>query len=243
MDLILAHKRAMKLAELSGLSLLIQTSLATAVSEIARCAIEHGKESQLILAVDSEKGRKMLKAIIRDNGDFSAECIEAAMYAKRLVNDVVVTKSPKDFQVVLKQEVSFQGLLSDNKIQSFVEYFSSEPPISAYDELRRKNLMLQDFAEKLKESESDFKILTDSMPIMMFSATNRGLITYTNRWLRDFLSGAPSELTNASSWQAIIHPADFSAFFKDLQNAVTRQIAFNGEFRFREKIRTSMSGT
>ena len=39
MDLILAHKRAMKLCELSGFSLITQTTVATAISEIARCAI------------------------------------------------------------------------------------------------------------------------------------------------------------------------------------------------------------
>lgn len=234
MDLILAHKRAMKLCELSGLSLLVQTSLATAVSEIARCAIEFGKNSTLILGVDSEKGKKILKAIVRDPVDFSAQCIDAAVYAKRLVDDVAVVRAPKEFQVVLKQSVHFQGLLSDNKIQSFIEYFQAEPPISAYDELRRKNLLLQDFAEKLKESESDYKILTDSLPIMMFSANHRGTITYSNRWLKEFLATAPQEI-NPNAWQPVVHPADYTAFAKDLQNSITRQISFSGEYRFREK--------
>ncbi|RYF52810.1 MAG: sensor histidine kinase, partial [Cytophagaceae bacterium] len=34
MDLILSHKRAMKLAELAGLSLASQTTFATAVAEV-----------------------------------------------------------------------------------------------------------------------------------------------------------------------------------------------------------------
>lgn len=234
MDLILAHKRAMKLCELSGLSLLVQTSLATAVSEIARCAIEFGNDSTLILGVDTEKGKKILKAIVLDPVDFSAQCIDAAVYAKRLVDDVAVVRAPKEFQVVLKQSVHFQGLLSDNKIQSFIEYFQAEPPISAYDELRRKNILLQDFAEKLKESESDYKILTDSLPIMMFSANHRGSIIYSNRWLKEFLATAPQEI-NPNAWQPVVHPTDYTAFGKDLQNSITRQISFSGEYRFREK--------
>src|ERR1044071_8879386 len=88
MDLILAHKRAMKLCELTGFSLITQTSIATAVSEIARCAIDYGK---------------------------------------------------------------------------------NDPPLSAYDEIRRKNLLLQDLAEKIKDSENDYRILTDTLPLMMFS--------------------------------------------------------------------------
>ncbi len=234
MDLILAHKRAMKLCELSGLSLVIQTSLATAVSEIARCAIEYGKEATLTLAIDSEKGRKLIKAIISDREDFSPQCTEAASYAKRLVDEVNLVKNGKELQVVLKQNVGFQGLLSENKIQSFVEYFEQEPPISAYDELRRKNLLLQDFAEKLRESDSDYRILTDSLPIMMFTVSNRGTITYTNRWLKEFLGTTPSEV-NSPAWQNFIHPIDYPGFYKELNNAITRQVAFNGEYRFKEK--------
>lgn len=234
MDLILAHKRAMKLCELSGLSLLIQTSLATAVSEIARCAIEHGKNSCLILGVDVERAKKILKAVILDSSDFSDQCIDAAMYAKRLVSDVTVTRASKEFQVILKQDVNFQGLLSDNKIQSFIEYFALEPPISAYDELRRKNLLLQDFAEKLRESESEYKILTDSLPIMMFSTTNRGAVSYTNKWLKEFLGGVPLDL-QGNSWQPFIHPQEYSAFSRELSNAFVRQISYSGEYRFRER--------
>lgn len=234
MDLVLAHKRAMKLCELSGLSMVVQTSLATAVSEIARCAIEHGNNATLTLAVDSEKGKKMLKAIVSDDIDFSAQAIEAASYAKRLVDDVALVRNGKDFLVILKQNVAFQGILTENKIQSFVEYFQSEPPISAYDELRRKNLMLQEFAEKLKESEADYRILTDSLPIMMFAVNNRGMITYANKWLKEFLGTTPSDLTN-TAWQNFVHPVDYPAFYKDFSNAVTRQIPFNGEFRFREQ--------
>ena len=53
MDLILAHRRSMKLAELSGLSLPAQTTFATAVSEVSRSAIENVKNSCLILSIEN----------------------------------------------------------------------------------------------------------------------------------------------------------------------------------------------
>jgi len=233
MDLILAHKRAMKLCELSGLSLLTQTSLATAVSEVARCAIEYGQGASLILGVDLEKGRKLLKAVITTSNDISAQCTEATSYARKLVDDTEISRNGKLFQVALKQDVNFQGILTENKIQSFIDYFQAEPPISAYDELRRKNLMLQDFAEKLRESESDYRTLTDSMPTMMFSVNHRGIITYTNKWLREYLSPIPSEL-NSPVWKTIIHPADFPTFNKELQSSITLQTPFTGQYRVRE---------
>ena len=41
MDLIIVHKRTMRLAELCGLSIASQTTFATAVSEVARLAISY----------------------------------------------------------------------------------------------------------------------------------------------------------------------------------------------------------
>src|SRR6187397_3216648 len=88
MDLILAHKRAMRLSELSGLSLITQTSIATAISEIARCAIEHGKNAELRLYIDLTPQKRFLKAVILDSTDFTQRCKDAIKYAERLVTDI-----------------------------------------------------------------------------------------------------------------------------------------------------------
>jgi PAS domain S-box-containing protein len=234
MDLILAHKRAMKMCELTGFSLIVQTSTATAISEVARCAIEYGKNAILYLGIESAGAKKFLKAVICDTIDFSNRCSEACSYARRLVDDIEIIRSPKDVQIILKQQLTFSGIITDSKIESFKEYFKQEPPLSAYDELRRKNLLLQDLAEKLKESENDYRILTDTLPLMMFAVNSRGSITYTNRWLQSFLGSAPKELSN-SSWQSFIFANDYSAFSKELTNAVHKQTSFTGQYRFREK--------
>ena len=234
MDLILAHKRNMKLCELTGFSLINQTSIATAVSEIARCAIDHGKNASLLLGIESAPKRKYLKALIRDSTDFSIKCTEACSYARRLMDDIEVVRTPREIQIILKQQLSFGGTLTDAKVESFVDYFKKEPPLSAYDELKRKNLLLQDLAEKIKDSENNYRILTDSLPIMMFSVNNRGIVSYTNKWLQDFLGSIPKDLTNLT-WKTFLHPADISAFVKELSVALQRQVAMNGKYRFKEK--------
>lgn len=234
MDLILAHKRTMKLCELTGFSLIVQTSIATAVSEIARCAIEHGKNAVLALGIDSSVNKKFLKAVIRDTRDFSMKCAEACTYARKLVDEIEIFRTPREIQIIMKQQLSFGGTLSDAKIESFAEYFRKEPPLSAYDELKRKNLLLQDLAEKIKESETNYRILTDSLPIMMFSVNNRGLINYTNRWLQDFFGTIPKDL-HSVTWKTLLHPSDASSFVRDLATALQKQTALNGKYRFREK--------
>lgn len=235
MDLILAHKRTMKLCELTGFSLIAQTLIATAVSEVSRCAIEYGSNAILKLGIETVPGgRKFVKAMICDTRDFRNQCSEAYAYAKRLVGIVETAKKGDQIQITLKQQVAFAGTITDTKIQTFIEYFRQEPPLSAYDELRRKNSLLKELAEKLKESESSHRALTDSLPLMMFSVNTHGIITYSNKWLVDFLGTIPKELAS-HAWRNYIHPADFQAFAKELSVAVQKQIRLNGQYRFKEK--------
>ena len=234
MDLILAHKRAMKLCELTGFSLIAQTSIATAISEVARCAIEYGKRAELRLGIGLHGGKKILEAVIHDSRDFSPRCSDAIQYAKRLVDDINIETSPGKFSITLKQQLSFGNTMTDAKLKSFIDYFRSEPPLSPYDEMRRKNLLLQELADKLRESEDDFRVLTDSLPLMMLSFTGSGIVTYTNKWLKDFLGVAPKDLS-ARSWQNHLHPDDYSPFSKDLQNSLARQCSLTEHYRFVEK--------
>lgn len=235
MDLILAHKRTMKLCELTGFSLVSQTLIATAVSEISRCAIDFGTSATLRLGIDDASGgKRFLKAVICDTTDFTPQCAEAYSYAKRLVGSIETSITPGEIQIIIKQQVAFGGTLTDNKIRSFIDYFVKEPPLSAYDELRRKNALLKELAEKLKESESDYRILTDSLPLMMFSVNSNGIITYTNRWLREFLGTIPKEL-NGDSWANCVHPSDLQGFRRDIANAIGKQIPFRGQYRLKEK--------
>src|SRR5437870_4239533 len=89
MDLILAHKRAMKLAELCGLISSAQTRFATAVSEIARCSIASGENSSLILGiVFLSGGKKDITAIIYDDVDLEECNPEAYAYASKLSRDI-----------------------------------------------------------------------------------------------------------------------------------------------------------
>lgn len=234
MDLILAHKRAMKLCEMTGFSLITQTSIATAISEIARCAIEYGTGATLVLGIAAVGQRKVFRAVIRDKADFTARCNEACSFARRLMDDLEIVRNSKEISITLQQQLSFAGTLTEAKIESFVQYFRTEPPLSPYDELRRKNLQLQELAEKLRESENDYRFLTDTLPLMMFSVNNRGMITYSNKWLQDYFGFVPKELTH-STWQSVIHAQDFSGFSKDLATALSRISPLAGQYRFKQK--------
>jgi len=204
MDLILAHKRTMKLAELCGLSLPVQTTFATAVSEIARCAIDEGKEAYLLLAIQFLRGgRKEIQAIITDTSAFCTEHAEHLKYARRLIDDVVLESAPGFTRVVLCYRINFSGTITEARIASFIEYFKTEPPISPYDEIRRKNNQLQSLADKLTESENKFRQLADSLPHMLWTATPDGPVDYFNRRWYEYTG-----LDGIQNWLPLVHPED-----------------------------------
>lgn len=234
MDLILAHKRAMRLAELSGLSLITQTSIATAISEIARCAIEHGQHAELRLDIDLTPQKRFLRAVISDSIDFTPRCKDALQYAERLVSSIQVASTPRETLITLKHKLNASTPLTETTLKSFADYFKLEPPLSPYDELRRKNVMLQQLAEKLQEKEKDFRLLTDSLPLMMFSANSRGQITYCNKWVLDFLGVAPKEI-NGIGWKSFIHADEFLNFSRTFNDGIAKQIPVTGQYRIKEQ--------
>ena len=93
MDLILAHKRSMKLAELSGLSLSAQTTFATAVSEISRHTIESQTGGCLILSVETSARDKYIVACLQDEQSGNETENTGLAYAKRLVNKYNVSSA------------------------------------------------------------------------------------------------------------------------------------------------------
>jgi PAS domain S-box-containing protein len=237
MDLILAHKRTMKLAELCGLSLTTQTVLATAVSEIARCAMLNGKHSYLTLGITSPSvNKKQISAVVWETVDACYDS-EAITFAKRLIDEVQCHRNSDsaNVHIHLNHHIKFSGLITDIKIQSFVDYFKTEPPLSPYDEIRKKNIQLMELTDRLRESEKQYQLLTDTLPLMMFSINKNGEITYTNQGLKDYL-GEITVSFSRLSWQAVVHPDDYPLISREWSNSLRTNSRLHAQCRLRNKV-------
>lgn len=233
MDLILAHKRTMKLAELCGLSPTVQTTFATAVSEIARCAIGKENPSVLTLGLGEMRGsRKELIAKLITGESFSGNNQSAVLYARRLANEVTIEKTGDQTTVKLVQGINFSGLINDAKIESFIEYFRKELPLSPYDELRKRNIQLIELSEKVRTSESQYRGLTENLPLMMFTTNGGGNILYANKWLKDFFDLAeidPGKLP----WTSLVDLKDNNAVRREWDNAMEHHAPFTLQARLK----------
>jgi PAS domain S-box-containing protein len=211
MDLILANRRAMSLAELAGLGIGAQTTFATAVSEISRNSIEKGKNGCLILGVaDITKKDKYIVAEIKDEKSLLSS-MEGLAYAKRLADKFSISEKGSETSIELQFYIPSSHKLTSTVVDAWKGHFKNEPPISPYEEIKRKNEQLQVVANKLLESESQYRTLTNSLPIVIFSMNTDRQVVYANEWFTSFLGYTIEELNN-HKWQNVIHEEDYHEF-------------------------------
>lgn len=241
LDLILAHKRTMKLAELAGLSLSAQTTFATAVSEIARLAIELGEGASLTLAADRNTGQiwflvAHISGLAGHSHDLNTGA-EAVRYARRLVTKLQVTQTATGTDITIHYKLPATLPVSNSTLKLWTSAFHDDPPLSPYDEIKRKNIQLQEMADRLRVSENQYRTLTDSLPMMIFSFNPKGELLYANRWLIDFTGKTLPEL-NDTRWEGILHREDYQTFWKQWVNH-----SFSGQpFRMEVRIGNAETG-
>ncbi|TDE15620.1 ATP-binding protein [Dyadobacter psychrotolerans] len=225
-DIVLAHKRSMQLAEMCGLGLVAQTSLATAVSEIARFMIEIQAHASIRLSLG--KAPMNLSAICAsiyspsiNNIDISNEKFQ---YAKRLVNEFVVSSTEVCMYLELPRNVAF----NTSFIDKCKNRFKNSQPISPYDEVKRKNAELQQMADSLLQSENRYQQLTNSLPLMMFILAEDGQMLYANEWFLNF-TGKNLQSLNKTNWLNWLSVHHVQVDFESLRQLLELKQAFQQE--------------
>ena len=221
MDLILAHKRSMKLAELAGLSLAAQTTFATAVSEVSRSTIDNGKNGSLVLSVKTEGQKKYILACLKDEQSGNDSAKQGLEYAKRLVEKLNVTTQGVETIVELYYHIPASVKINIDTMDEWRKLFRNEAPLSAYDELKRKNEQLQELSEKITKSEGQYKTLTNSLPMIIFSLDMEGQLLYANEWLTLYTGETLDDL-NKLKWKTVVHDEDYDLFATLLNNDIAK---------------------
>ena len=84
------------------------------------------------------------------------------------------------------------------------------------------------------KSEAKFRVLADTMPQMVWSASPGGLFDYFNaRWYE--FTGAPIGSTDGDGWSAMLHPEDLQPTLAAWRQAVDTGDALHSEFRLRDR--------
>lgn len=235
MDLILAHKRSMKIAEMCGMPLSAQTRFSTAVSEVARCSISNGKNSVLVLGINTIRAsHKEIMAVLTDKVDLKKCNPEAYKYAAKISGNIEYNYADNKSVTTLSHQVPSPGLLSDAKINTLADYFKYEPPISAYDEIRKKNIELVALSEKLGESENRYRNLVDTIPVLICIVNDRNMVLLANNAFEFYLK-VPLLSFDKKSLSAFIHHEDVQLIIEGWSNAKKNRGDFSADIRIKKE--------
>ena len=152
MDLVLAHKKSMKVAEKLGLTIATQTTFATAVSEISRTVIEYTDNGKLAIGLLPIKERYALAALVTFASDLAfTDANEGFFYAQKLVPEFQLSTNNGITTIEMKIGLPRSLKIDPVKISILREFFKNEPPVSAYEEIKRRNSNLSKIAEEKDE--------------------------------------------------------------------------------------------
>lgn len=162
MDLVLAHKRSMKVAERLGLTIATQTTFATAVSEIARTVIEHTDHGALEIGLEQNKLRYHLKATVSfdSNIRFTNED-EGFYYAQKLMPEFSLTKMNDANLIQMKIGLPRSLNLDPIKISEIQRFFKEELPLNPYEEIKLRNIKLNRLTEIQEEEIRRSKVIDE----------------------------------------------------------------------------------
>lgn len=165
MDIMLAHRRGMQFAKFSGISLSEQTRFATAVSEICRNALEYTgngmiqfsilqkKEQPVLTAtvIDKGKGISQLSAILQRQPETHRGRGLGIIYARRLADHFNIHTGINGTIIIIEKNIPAKAApINKLIIRGWLQHIEKEPVISAYEELKMRNIQLMELTEELR---------------------------------------------------------------------------------------------
>jgi signal transduction histidine kinase len=153
MDLVLGHKRSIRLGELLSLSVASQTSFTTAISECCREVLERTRSGVLIVTIIREKEKAFLSATIRytDPGAVATARNEALEYARRLVTHFSTYTEEFFHHIELRITIPRPARLTEARILPIIEAFKKENPTSPYEQVKLRKDELKQIASEQEE--------------------------------------------------------------------------------------------
>lgn len=185
-DLVVARQRTRTIAELLGFEAHDQTRLATAVSEIARNAVQYAGGGRITFEVEGRTAPQILVIVVSDTGPGirHVEDILSGQYksstgmgmgivgARRLVDQMAVESDASGTRVTLAKIFSRGAKLVERRdLPRLVDAVARLLPETPLDELRRQNRDLLATLAALRERQEELERLNGEL-----EDTNRGVI-------------------------------------------------------------------
>jgi len=140
MDLVLAYKKTILVAEACKHTVATQTTFATAVSEIARELIERSNTGTLTFNLLNQEGKYKLVAQLKfDKTVGFSRTTSGYLYASKLVADAQFEELEKICVITLQLRIPSSSGLNATGVKMLQEHFKKLPPLTPYEEVKNRN--------------------------------------------------------------------------------------------------------
>lgn len=174
-DVVMVRQRARQIAGLLRLGVQDQVRVATAVSEVARCALGQLSGARAVFAVSTQPAR--LHVTISADGarqpGLPAGQLDAALItAQRLMDDCrLLTPPPAALQVEMSKALPAQPAVDARALAVIGAQLADTPVPGTYAEIAQQNRELAQALAELRERQDDLLALTREL-----EDTNRGVV-------------------------------------------------------------------
>ncbi|AHM62742.1 histidine kinase [Flammeovirgaceae bacterium 311] len=179
LDLVIAYKMAMQLAEISGLNFTEQTKFATAISEICRNALVHADGGMASFYITQDGPHYFVEAVVSDTGPGIKELNElldriskqsdrqrTGIFNCRRLSDKFEIDSTEGSGTCVhigRRLPANHPPINHMILSGWRKHFSQLAPASPYDELKRQNHLLLKTLEELKISKQQVQDQLDEI--------------------------------------------------------------------------------
>ncbi|WP_017729743.1 ATP-binding protein [Nafulsella turpanensis] len=188
LDLVIAYKKAMQLAEISGLNFTEQTKFATAVSEISRNALVHVGKGDIKFYITKDGQSFFIEAIVHDSGpgikDLGSLLKKLELQTggqrtglvncKRLSDKFEMDSSEEEGTCVRigRRLPGSHPPINHMILSGWRKHFSQLAPISPYDELKRQNILLLKTLEELRVKKTQAQEQLEEIQVLHLELEN-----------------------------------------------------------------------
>src|SRR3954454_1201153 len=184
-DIVLARRRTRRIAELLGYDLHAQTRITTAVSEIARNAVEHGRGGAIEFYIRPESPAS-LEIVVVDRGPgipVAREAIERPGHraglgiglsgAQRLVRHFAIETGPEQgTRITIAEPLPGDPVsLGEVRIAQLAQSLASDAPADPVEEIRQQNREMLFQLQELERRRDELLHLNQEL-----QDTNRGVV-------------------------------------------------------------------